>query len=184
MDGIFEMARKNNARVVSVDFRNKKDFGWRDHIETVTFDNGKSVSSEIFKTLFYGHNILRPSCYECPYKSTMHPGDITIADYWGIENAAPEFDDNKGVSLVLVNNQKGEHIFENIQESLTWKATRIEDSMQPPLVSPFPEPKERKQFWDDFYNLNFGKITKRYGGADIKNTIKSKLRMIKRKLIK
>lgn len=32
----------------------------------------------------------------------MHPGDITIADYWGIEKVAPEFDDNKGVSLVLV----------------------------------------------------------------------------------
>ena len=28
----------------------------------------------------------------------MHPGDITIADYWGIEKAAPEFDDNKGIT--------------------------------------------------------------------------------------
>lgn len=37
----------------------------------------------------------------------MHPGDITIADYWGIEKVAPEFDDNKGVSLVLVNNEAG-----------------------------------------------------------------------------
>ena len=46
----------------------------------------------------------------------MHPGDITIADYWGIEKAAPEFDDNKGVSLVLVNNEAGERDFEKVKE--------------------------------------------------------------------
>ena len=56
------------------------------------------------------HAILRPSCYECPYKSAMHPGDITIADYRGIEKAAPEFDDNKGVPLVLVNNATGKKV--------------------------------------------------------------------------
>ncbi len=61
----------------------------------------------MFTTLFYGHSILRPSCYECPYKSVTHPGDIMIVDYWGIEKAALAFDDNKGVSLVLVNNEKG-----------------------------------------------------------------------------
>lgn len=80
---------------------NITDFGWHDHVETLCFENGKSTSSRVFKELFYGHTVLRPSCYECPYKSVIHPGDITIADYWGIEKAAPEFDDNKGVSLVL-----------------------------------------------------------------------------------
>ena len=90
----------------------KKDFGWHDHVETLYFENEKSTSSRVFKEFFYGHTVLRPSCYECPYKSVMHPGDITIADYWGIEKAAPEFDDNKGISLVLVNNEAGEKAFE------------------------------------------------------------------------
>ena len=85
-------------------------------METFHFENGKFTSSRVFKELFYGHTILRPSCYECPYKSVMHPGDITIADYWGIEKAAPEFDDNKGVSLVLVNNEAGERDFEKVKE--------------------------------------------------------------------
>lgn len=99
---------KNHSKVVKVDFRNKRDFGWHDHVETLYFKNGKSSNSYVFRNLFYGHTVLRPSCYECQYKSVMHPGDITIADYWGIEKAAPEFDDNKGVSLVLVNNEAGE----------------------------------------------------------------------------
>lgn len=75
--------QKMHSKVASVDFRNKKDFGWHDHVEILCFENGKSTSSRVFKELFYGHTVLRPSCYECPYKSVMHPGDITIADYWG-----------------------------------------------------------------------------------------------------
>lgn len=133
-----------------MNFRNKRDFGWRNHVETIVFKNGKSANSHVFKNLFYGHTVLRPSCYECPYKSVMHPGDITIADYWGIEKAAPEFDDNKGVSPVLVNNEAGEKAFEKVKEKLVWKQTKLEDSLQPPLKAPFPKPKNREQFWSDF----------------------------------
>lgn len=155
---------KNKSKITAVDFRNKKDFGWRAHMETLYFDNGKSVSSGIFRTLFYGHNVLRSSCYECPYKSVMHPGDITIADYWGVENAAPEFDENKGVSLVLVNNETGERVLDEVKDKLVWKRTRIEDSMQPPLKAPFPKPKTREHFWKDFENKDFSYIAKKYGG--------------------
>ncbi len=142
--------QKNHSKVAGVNFRNKREFGWRDHVETLYFENGKSTSSRVFKDLFYGHTVLRPSCYECPYKSVMHPGDITIADYWGIEKAAPEFDDNKGVSLVLVNNEAGEKAFEKVKERLIWKQTKLEDSLQPPLKAPFPKPENRNQFWSDF----------------------------------
>ena len=155
---------KNNSKITGVDFRNKKDFGWRAHMETLYFENGKIESGGVFRTLFYGHNVLRPSCYECPYKSTMHPGDITIADYWGIEKAAPEFDDNKGVSLVLLNNETGEKILDEVKGKLIWRETRIEDSMQPPLKAPFPKPETREQFWKDFENKDFSYIAKKYGG--------------------
>ena len=175
--------RKAHTKVKVVDFRNKQDFGWRTHIETLTMANGKKVSSEIFKNLFYGHNILRPSCYKCPFKSIMHPGDITIADYWGIEKAASEFDDNKGVSLVLVNNDKGMEAFEAIKETVTWKQTKIEESMQPPLKAPFTEPSEREQFWKDLKNKSFNYVTRQYSGAGIINKIKRRLRKIRRKLV-
>lgn len=176
--------KKADAKVKSVDFRNKADFGWRDHIETLWFENGQKVNSKVFTTLFYGHTILRPSCYECPFKSVMHPGDITIADYWGIEKAASEFDDNKGVSLALVNNDKGARVFETVKEQIKWKQTRLEDSMQPPLKAPFPEPKNRKTFWTDFEKKDFDYIAKKYGGTGVGAKIKSLLRKIKRKLVK
>lgn len=149
--------------VTEVDFRNKTDFGWADHVETIRI-NDKKINSQIWTYIFYSHNVLRPSCYECPYKSIHHPGDITIADYWGIDQAAPGFNDNKGVSLVLVNTEKGEDAFEKAKGNIIWKETRIEDSMQPPLKAPFPKPETRDLFWKDFNNKDFSYIAKKYGG--------------------
>lgn len=168
----------NKAKVVSVDFRDKQKFGWRDHAETIVFDNKKIISSRIFRTIFYSHHILRPSCYECPYKSIEHPGNITIADYWGIEKAAPEFDDNKGVSLVLINDLRGQEIFEKIKNQIKWKQTKIEDSMQHALIEPYPMPNNRKEFWKDFKTKEFKVVAKKYGGYGAINVLKGKIKKL------
>lgn len=73
----------------------------------------------------------------------------------GSRKPHPEFDDNKGVSLVLVNNEAGEKIFEKVKKRLIWKQTKLEDSMQPPLKAPFSKPDNREQFWSDFENKSF-----------------------------
>ena len=176
--------KRHGAKAKDVDFRNKQDFGWREHIETFSFDNGTKVSAEIFKNLFYGHMILRPSCYVCPYKAIVHSGDITIGDYRGIEKAAPEFDDNKGVSIVLINTSIGESIFNAVKDKVEWKATRIEDSMQMSLKVVAPKPIGREQFWNEYYVKNFGYIVWKYGGIDVISELKFRLRKIKRKLVK
>lgn len=174
---------KTGSKVKEVVFRNKKDFGWRAHVETLIMENGKKINAAVFTSLFYSHNILRPSCYECPYKSIVHPGDMTIADYWGIDKAAPEFGDDRGVSLVLINNDKGEKKFEAVKEKVVWKSTRIEDSMQLPLIAPYPRPDTRDQFWNDFKNNDFKYIVKAYGDNRLNSKLKKKLGAVKRKLM-
>lgn len=173
---------KSHSKVEKVDFRNKKDFGWRDHVETIYFKNGTKESSCVFRNIFLQRMALRPSCYECRYKTVMHPGDITIADYWGIEKAAPELDDNKGVSLVLVNNEFGERIFEQINNQIFLRKTRLKDSLQPALQAPFPKPQNREDFWMDFKDKPFGYIAKKYGEYSAKSSIKIFLKKIKRKI--
>ena len=92
---------KNSCKVVAADFRNKKDFGWKAHVESLLFANGKCVDSTIFTILFYGHSILRPCCYQCLYKDIVHPSNITIGDYWGIDIAVSGFNDEKGMSALM-----------------------------------------------------------------------------------
>ena len=117
--------------VTVINFRNKQKYGWADHVVTVHFDNGEEFDDRAFVKLFGKCYIERPSCFKCPYKSINRESDITIADYWGIDNADPEMNDNKGVSLVLVNNEKGEKYFDSIKNRIIYKATRLEDSTQP-----------------------------------------------------
>ena len=77
--------------------------------------------------------------------------------------AAPEFDDDKGVSLVLVNNEKGEEYLNCVKDNLIIKKTNIEDSMQQSLKAPYPKPLNREQFWSDFSSKPFSYITEKYG---------------------
>lgn len=176
---------RNGGKTQKIDFRNKRDFGWKAHIETLTLmnENGHEmkVNSDIFRRLFYGHNILRPSCFECPYKSIIHPGDITIADYWGIDKAAPEFNDDRGVSLVLVNNNTGDVAFDKVKPCLIWKATRIEDSLQPPLVKSFDRPAAREKFWKEYRSRGFDYIAIHYGMVSFKQRIIGKIKKLIKK---
>ena len=57
---------------------------------------------------------LRPSCYECKCKNGVSHSDLTIADFWGIDRLMPDFDDDKGVGLVLVNTTSGHHFFDKL----------------------------------------------------------------------
>lgn len=166
-DYVHFLEKKLKSTCTNVDFRDKKTFGWTAHYETLTFRSNlfrweRKYHSDIFKKLFYDHYTLRPSCYKCPYKSIAHPGDITIADYWGIQKAAPELYDNKGISLVLINNEKGQELFESIKPYVIFKPTKIEDSMQPPLTAPFAEPTDRAFFWEDYHAMPFGRLLNKY----------------------
>lgn len=174
--------KKNGSKVRKADFRNKKDHGWKAHVETLTFENGKCLDSRVFATLFYSHMFLRPCCYRCPYKSVIHPGDITIADYWGIDEAAPGFNDNKGVSLVLINNYMGQEAFDSIRQEIEAVQTRIEDSMQPPLRAPYHEPEKRAQVWDQYMTKGFVYIAKRCGGYGAAAFFKKKMKRLKKRL--
>lgn len=155
---------KYKKRIKEFNFRDKK-FGWQSHIETITFEDASSISTEYFRNLFYGHNIIRPSCFECNYATTHRPADITIGDFWGIDQIAPKFLDTKGVSLVIINNEKGQELFENVKSQLNIIECPIEDCIRHTytLNKPTPKPITREKFWEDYKCKDFGEIIKKYG---------------------
>ena len=170
-------------RISAVICRNKQKYGWHSHVTTIQFENGSMVDSKVFPRIFYTHNALRPACSKCPYKSVIHPGDVTIADYWGIEKAAPDFEDDKGVSLVMINNHKGADMFDACRVKLRYEKTSLMDSMQAPLIRPYDAPKTREQFWKDYNNHSFLYIAKKYGSygfvASFKRKVKNMMNKVK-----
>lgn len=152
----------NGKDVSAIDFRDKKRFGWKDHVETVTV-NGKQISSRNYATLFLGHNILRPSCFKCPYKNTERLADITLGDYWGIDELDRSFNDNKGVSLVIIQSEKGKQLFHDVSASLSVEGFLLANSLQEVLIGNYAEPSARGQFWKDYEIMPFEHIVRKYG---------------------
>lgn len=69
--------------------------------------------------------IFRKSCYQCPYAKLPRIGDVTIADFWGLGRYGTPFKHNvmKGVSLVLINNQKGKEALLKLEDTFCEERT-------------------------------------------------------------
>jgi coenzyme F420-reducing hydrogenase beta subunit len=89
-----------------------------------------------FANIFSSDTALRPSCHHCRYANFKRPSDITIADFWGIEKIMPQFDDNKGISLVLINTAKGQKLYEDIEVKIIYKESNTKDCLQHNLQEP------------------------------------------------
>lgn len=172
----------NGRTVKSVDFRDKARFGWRASMETLVVD-GEAVSSKQYNTLFYGHNTLRESCFACPYKTTRRVSDITIGDYWGIEKLDRAFDDDKGVSLVLLNTPHGEALWEQCKGDSLVEEFPLALSLQPVLRGNFPRPVSRNAFWADYARLPFAQVLQKYT-APPKSTTKQRVRRLLAAVVK
>ena len=134
----------------SLDFRDKQTNGWQAHIEKYTTAEGKTFNNNQWAQMYYRHIMFRDSCFACPYTTTERLSDFTIADYWEIGNNAPEFDDDKGCSLVLVHTDKAKKFFEDIKQVLHTKQTKIESSMQPQMIKPVWKGWDYGLFWKSY----------------------------------
>lgn len=156
-----------------------KERGWHGYNIIAEYKNGKrkinTKKLKLFANLFSSDLLLRPSCHNCKFANIDRKSDITIGDFWGIEKTMPEIDDNKGISLALVNTVKGEQVFEEIKEDIVFWENKIEDSLQHNLVLPTKKPLKREIFWKDYYNHGFLVIAKKYGGYNYKSFIRSKI---------
>lgn len=94
---------------VPVRFRDKGK-GWK-RGETLFLTEhqrfGASKRKETYMRLFLNNVSIRPSCGNCAFNNKRSLADVTIADYWGIDKQYPAFDDDKGVTLVIVNSEAG-----------------------------------------------------------------------------
>lgn len=175
------LEKKNDKKVRGYNFRSKIK-GWHEHTEVVVFDDRKSDYKsrevQVFKNIFYSHNALRPSCHNCKYTNFTRPSDITIADFRGIEKVSRDFDDNKGISLVLINTSNGRKVFDNIKVQFDSYISNTRDCAQRNLIKPTPMSENRESFWKDYHSHGFEYVAKKYAGYDLKSTVKKNIKVI------
>lgn len=181
--------RKACSKIKAVNFRSKSS-GWKNYSIKIDFENGKisqkDLSTDLFMRGFLQDLYLRPSCYNCAFKSVPRASDLTIADFWGIEKVAPGLDDNKGTSLVLTHGKKGEQLLSSIETECCKQQVQLEDSIKgnPAIATSVATNKSRQNFFNLLEKEGVKKTIKKYCKVSfvskIKKTIKRVLKKAKR----
>ena len=114
------LAKKHSSVLKLVDFRDKSE-GWRHYNIWYEFTD-KEVKvprmKDPYLALFLQNMTLRPSCYDCRLRNGHSGSDITLADLWSVAETVPEMDDDRGVSGVLINTEKGRLLYDKVAGKL------------------------------------------------------------------
>lgn len=151
--------------VRAVEFRNKDD-GWKKYRLKIEKNGGgyrATAREDPYLQAFIKNLSLRPSCGACVFKSYEQPADITLADYWGVEQLEPELDDDKGLSLLFIHSQKGRQLFEHVQESLVFRPADAQKAVaynQSLLKASVPH-KKRAYFFANVDSIPFDKLVEK-----------------------
>lgn len=192
------ISQTTDSLIKSISFRDKHT-GWKNYSFTLSifesqsrgFTNNWTLShtftKDPFMQLFLGNMTIRPSCYHCPSKNGRSKSDLTIADFWGIEKIWPDFDDNKGVGLLMVNTEKGQCAIDD--KSLSLLEVSLSDATRCNLsyYQSVSKPLERGLcFWlinKKSWSINdIAQLFQRIASIrNIKNRLKSKIRCVLKK---
>jgi len=123
----------NKQKSRKIDFRRKG--AWNQYSVSFVFTNDteywNNPDTFLFYEAFFSDVCNRKSCYNCGFKSVSRISDITIADFWGIENVVPEmFDAIKGTSLVLIQSEKGASVFNSVKKFANVSSTDLLESIK------------------------------------------------------
>lgn len=122
--------KEYDSKIIDVSFRDKGN-GWLNYGIKIIFENGQiyymSNNNDLYMKIFLSNICLNESCYSCNFRGEQRGADITLGDFWNVYRIAPECYREDGISLVMVNSQKGQRLIENIQHQLSIQEVDIQD---------------------------------------------------------
>lgn len=147
------------SHIVRACFRDKR-FGWHGARESFLYENGKEDFRKTNNYLYFSGLSMRESCSHCHFTNLKRVGDISVGDQWGLSKDSP-YEDDKGLSLVLVNSEKGKQIFECIEKNA--QKISLQDCIQPQLCHPSSLNPAHQKFVRDYETKGFLYVAKKYG---------------------
>lgn len=163
------LEQQYRSKAVKIKFKNKT-FGWHRFSTKVDFANNKSYIKDRYHDMFMigylqSGNFARPSCYTCQFKGFPQKSDITLGDFWGIENIDSTMDQDLGTSLIMVNSAKGLTFFEDLGNAIIKKEFKKEDAEKGNLAMNNPlkaTNNDRKAFFNALDKMPFKQVAKKF----------------------
>lgn len=166
-----EKFRAKREGIVKTAFR-RKDDGWKLYSLSFTFSNDSeyraTLNKDPYMQIFLKDIALIESCYDCKCRGIVRPSDITLADFWGVQNVLPAMDDNKGTSFVIAHSEKGKKLLEELKSCELKEIDVSAGAKYNPAIKKSPrKPKQRDYFYSDLEKLQFKTIVKKYASTPL-----------------
>ena len=120
-----------DERIQNYEFRRRDGWGYSPSIST-TMSNCHKIKgiNALYMSAFDKASIFRLSCYNCHYAKVNRVGDFSIGDFWGLgQQGVPfKYDMTKGVSLLMVNSEKGRDIMQSLDENNFYEKRTLEEA--------------------------------------------------------
>lgn len=165
------LEKKHGSKVKFFDFRDKTD-GWGNKFVRVEFEDPEktyviSTNDDPYRKMFSSKHFTRPSCNNCQYAYMKRYTDISIGDYWKVEDTDCKINPYDGLSKVFVSTEKGRKFFEAIKGEMQWQLMPYDTAVRPNLkgeggVSPIYD-----ECHNDYVEHGFKYIMKKYFDADL-----------------
>lgn len=152
----------------NLSFRGKYDF------KLCLYDNNnlvyqKSNEDDFYFSSFFKGLTYRDNCYDCKYAGINRVSDITIGDFWGLDEKILNDNFNGKASVVLINSKKGMKFFENVKDKMIVIERNIDEAVKgnDQLRHPSPKHKLRHKFEDEYKANGFSKAIRKVYGKQI-----------------
>lgn len=182
---------KYEDKMQSMYFRDKTVEGWNKYHVKIQFENEHYYDVEhgkdVYIKAFLSNISLRDSCTSCKFKKENRVSDITLADFWGINDIKPEMNDEKGTSLVIVNSEKGKELFNKISDNVKSEKVDFYKAIKPnPSMNNIsPKNSKNEEFFEDINKKSFDEVVKKYvPEPSIAKKVLRKVKRIVKKIIK
>lgn len=146
-----------SSKIKAISFRDKS-ISWFNFCMRIEFSDRTNylVSKEYdpYLLAFLNDYITKDRCHRCPYTSFEREGDVTIADFWQYSSDTKKMRNTEdGISLFIVNNEKGEKIFHLIEEDVSYVFKTKKEALisNQCLQTPYKKNEKSAEFWDRFF---------------------------------
>lgn len=123
---------RNNTNDLKIVFRKKNESRKKIEYGFYIYEKKKSIEKcfydDSYMLGFLSCLTFRDSCYNCRYATSARVSDITLADFWGLNNNI-KFERYKGVSACLLNTNKGLSLFEEIKDQIIFYRTNVVEAI-------------------------------------------------------
>lgn len=156
-----------------------KELGWKHDYTVSAICEGHKVFNTLKLQSFskmFSHNLInRLSCANCAYTNYNRVGDLSIGDFWGIERSHKAFSDRLGVSLVMVNTEKGQKLLDGC-ETIVKVEVEKKDTCQNSLLKQAEPSSDRMNAFAIYSKNGYSSLAKKYGEVNVKGKIKQLIR--------